>query len=108
MKLLIITAIQSFESDIKMMLQQAEVKKYSYREVTGFKNDPEQFIADNWFASESNETESVLFYSFVKKETADKVFHLANEFNGRQESPSQVHVVILNIEKSNHPTLHIV
>jgi len=108
MKLLLITAIQSFEPDIREMLHEAAVKKYSFKEVKGYSDSNHESIVDNWFASEGNETNSVLFYAFVTKETAAQVFELANAFNDQQESHSLVHVVVLNIEKSNHPQLRIV
>jgi len=39
MKLLIITAIVAFESDIKKMLQQANVNTYSFKEVLPIKKN---------------------------------------------------------------------
>jgi hypothetical protein len=101
MKLLIITAITEFEKDIKSMLKKANVKAFSYRKVTGYRDVSEEFIETNWFASEMNETESLLFYAFVKKENVDLLFQLVADFNAKQETKAQVNVAALNIEKSN-------
>ena len=101
MKLLIITAITEFEKDIKSMLKKASVKAFSYRKVTGYRDVSEEFIESNWFASEMNETESLLFYAFVKKENVDLLFQLVADFNAKQETKAQVNVASLNIEKSN-------
>ncbi|MEO0046951.1 MAG: hypothetical protein RL705_2142 [Bacteroidota bacterium] len=101
MKLLIVTAITEFEKDIKSMLKEANVKVFSYRNVTGFRDVSEEFIESNWFASEMNETESLLFYAFVKKENVDLIFQLVADFNAKQETKAQVNVASLNIEKSN-------
>ena len=101
MKLLIITAITEFEKDIKSMLKQANVKTFSYRKVTGYRDVSEEFIESNWFASEMNETESLLFYAFVKTENVDLFFQLVADFNDKQETKAQVNVASLNIEKSN-------
>jgi len=101
MKLLIITAITEFEKDIKSMLKKASVKAFSYRKVTGYRDVSEEFIESNWFASEMNETESLLFYAFVKKENVDLLFQLIADFNAKQETKAQVNVASLNIEKSN-------
>lgn len=101
MKLLIITAITEFEKDIKSMLKKANVKAFSYRKVTGYRDVSEEFIESNWFASEMNETESLLFYAFVKKENVDLLFQLVADFNAKQETKAQVNVAALNIEKSN-------
>lgn len=101
MKLLIITAISAFEKDIKKMLKQAEVKTFSYKEVKGYNDISEEALENNWFASEINETESILFYAFVKKENVDLLFDLVCSFNSKQEILSHIHIAVLNIEKSN-------
>ena len=101
MKLLIITAIADFDKDIKKMLKQASVKTFTYKEVKGFNDISEESIDSNWFGSEMNENESILYYAFVKKENVDLFFELVNAFNKKQTSLSTVHVAVLNIEKSN-------
>ncbi|WP_348825709.1 hypothetical protein [Flavobacterium aestuarii] len=101
MKLLIITAISEFDSDIKQMLKQADVETFTGKEVKGYRNHSRDSIENSWFASEITETESILFYAFVKKEKADKVFVLAEEFNKKQQTVSKIHAAVLNIEKSN-------
>lgn len=100
MKLLIITAVIAFEKDIKQMLKQANVKTFTYKEVKGFNDISEEAIESNWFSAELNETESILFYVFVKKDNVDKLFDLIAEFNEKQETLSKIHVAVLNIEKS--------
>jgi hypothetical protein len=83
------------------MLKKANVKAFSYRKVTGYRDVSEEFIESNWFASEMNETESLLFYAFVKKENVDLLFQLVADFNAKQETKAQVNIAALNIEKSN-------
>ncbi|WP_367754072.1 hypothetical protein [Flavobacterium sp. WC2430] len=101
MKLLIITAITAFDAAIKKMLKKADVKTFTYKEVTGFKDISEEAIESNWFGSEMNENESILYYAFVKKENVDLFFELVNEFNLEQKTLSNIHIAVLNIEKSN-------
>lgn len=101
MKLLVITAIAAFEKEIKQLLKQAKVSQFSYREVKGYRDATLDAVESNWFASEMNENESMLFYAFVKKENVDAFFTLVEAFNVQQESQSKVHVAVLNIEKSN-------
>lgn len=102
MKLLIITAIIAFDKDIKLILKQADVKTFTYKEVKGYKDISEEAIESNWFASEINETESILFYAFVKIGNVDKVFDLVSDFNEKQKTLSKIHVAVLNIERSNN------
>ena len=101
MKLVVITAIAEFEKDIKKMLKEAKVKSYSYRDVKGFRDASEERVEDNWFGSEMNETESIVFYAYVLKENVTILFDLVNKFNTYQESTSQVHLAVLAVELYN-------
>ncbi|MCK8140891.1 hypothetical protein MW871_03190 [Flavobacterium sp. I-SCBP12n] len=101
MKLLIITAVLDFENDIKQMLKKAHVKTFTFKEVKGFTDLSEEAIESNWFAGDIHETESILFYAFVKKENIDSLFDLVNDFNAKQVTKSNIHIAVLNIEKSN-------
>jgi nitrogen regulatory protein PII len=101
MKLVIITAVRQFEKDIKQQLKKADVKTFSFGEVKGFRDSTEDSIESNWFSSEMNQTESIVFYAFVKKENVDLLFELITDFNGQQKTMSHIHVAVLNIEKSN-------
>ncbi|WP_395048533.1 hypothetical protein [Flavobacterium sp.] len=101
MKLLLITAVKEFENDIKLILKKSKVKSFSYKDVKGFKDNSEDAIETNWFATNMQENESVLFYAFVEKENVDKVFDFVAEFNEKQKTASHIHLAMLNIEKSN-------
>ena len=101
MKLLIIIAVLDFEKDIKQMLKKVHVKTFTYKEVKSFTDLSEEAIESNWFATDIAETESILFYAFVKKDNIDPLFELVTEFNLKQETASKIHVAVLNIEKSN-------
>jgi len=102
MKLLVIIAIKEFEKNVKQILKKSGVEIFSYRNVTGYKDITEESIEDNWFASEMNENESVMFYAFVKEENVDIVFDLINNFNSNQKTQSNIHIAVLNIEKYNN------
>jgi nitrogen regulatory protein PII len=101
MKLLLITAVAEFDKDVKQILKKAEVKTYSYKEVVGYRNASEDALGTNWFGTEMNENESILFYAFVQKENVETVLADVTAFNLKQESLSHIHVAVLNIEKSN-------
>ncbi|MBK9224995.1 MAG: hypothetical protein IPO23_11000 [Flavobacterium sp.] len=101
MKLLLITAVAEFEKEVKQILKKSQVKTFSFREVTGYRNTSEDAIESNWFGSEMNENESIMFYAFVPKENVDMVFSAILEFNSNQETLSHIHSAILNIEKTN-------
>lgn len=101
MKLLLITAVKEFEKDIKQILKKSLVKSFSYKDVKGFKDNSEEAMEGNWFATNMQENESVLFYAFVEKGNVDTVFSIVAEFNTKQKTASHIHLAMLNIEKSN-------
>lgn len=101
MKLLVITAIKEFKKDIIQMLKKAEVLSFSFSEVTGYRDSTQDALGSNWFASEMNQNESILYYAFVKRENVDMFFEQVEMFNSNQENFSRVHVAVLNIEKAN-------
>jgi len=101
MKLLMITAIEAFEKDIKFLLKKSAISHFSYTDVKGYSDLTQKSVSDNWFASEMNDSQSLMFYAFVPKENADQLFNAVAEFNEKQRTASKVHVVVLNIEKSN-------
>jgi hypothetical protein len=101
MKLLIITAVKVFEKDIKKMLKKSDINMFSYTDIVGFRDASEDSVESNWFASEMNENESLMFYSFASKEKTDVFFEYVNAFNATQKTLSKIHVVILDVEKSN-------
>ena len=79
----------------------ANVKNFSYKEVVGYHNSSGEAIGENWFATEMNENESMLFYAFVPVENVDLIFNAISKFNLQQETISKIHVATINIEKSN-------
>jgi hypothetical protein len=101
MKLLLITAVKEFEKEIKQLLKKAAVQSFSHQNVKGFKNSSGEAMESNWFGSEMNETDSILFYAFTAKEKVDALFELVTYFNIEQDSLSYIHIAVLNIEKSN-------
>ena len=99
MKLLLITAIKEFEKNIKQILKNSEVKSFSYKDVNGFKDNSEDAMEGNWFATNMQETESILFYAFVKEDKVDSLFELIGVFNKEQVTKSNIHIAVLSIER---------
>ena len=85
MKLVIITAIKEFDTEIKKQLKHAKVNTFTFKEVSGYRNSTEDALETNWFSSEINITESIVFYAFVKKENIDALFESINEFKTKQK-----------------------
>jgi hypothetical protein len=48
-----------------------------------------------------SENESILYYAFVDNGNVGTLIEKVNEFNVLQESLSNIHVAVMNIEKHN-------
>jgi len=98
MKLLLITAIEEFEKDVKNILKHSGVKAFSYQSVKGFKNNGDEL--ENWFSSDNVEIDSLLFTVFIESRYVDEIYIRIQDFNSRQKTLSHVHIATLQLEKS--------
>ena len=101
MKLLIITAVEAYEKEVKNILKKSQILSFSYQKVVGFRDVTEEGVASNWFATEINENESVLFYAFANENAVAKVFKQTKSFNDKQETSSKIHLAVVPIEQTN-------
>lgn len=97
MKLLLITAIQEFEKDVKKILNHSGVKSFSYQEVKGYKNETDG-KSDNWFVAEHSEIDSLLFSVFIEESMVAEIYKKVEIFNVQQTSLSRLHMATLPIE----------
>lgn len=98
MKLLLITAIEEFEKDVKNILKHSGVKAFSYQSVKGFKNNGNEL--ENWFSSDNVEIDSLLFTVFIESRYVDEIYIRILDFNSRQKTLSHVHIATVQLEKS--------
>lgn len=101
MKLVVITAIAEFDKEVKKMLKEAKVLSFSYRDVKGYRDSTEDAVETNWFGSEMNETESIVFFAFVEKQNVETLFDLVQKFNSKLEALSHIHTAVLSVDKHN-------
>ena len=99
MKLLIITAVQEFEEQIKKILLKSGTRVFSYMPATGYKDLAED-IEENWFGGGMHENESVVFMAFVPTESENLVYEKVQAFNDNDEFSSRIHVATVDLERT--------
>ncbi|MDF2934300.1 MAG: hypothetical protein K0R36_3631 [Chryseobacterium sp.] len=97
MKLLLITAIEEFEKEVKNILKHSGVKAFSYQSVKGFKNNGDEL--KNWFSSDNVEIDSLLFTVFIESRYVDEIYIRIQDFNSKQKTFSHVHIATVQLEK---------
>ncbi len=71
MKLLIITAVKSYEKEAVKLFKQAGILAFSNAEINGFKALDREDLIDNWFSSSTQNIKSILFFTFSEEEKID-------------------------------------
>lgn len=99
MKLLVVLSIKEHQERVAGILQNAGVRRFSVTGITGYKKRKEHL---GWFAVDGGnaKTNSIMLFSFVEKEVADKAFREIETCNAVPENPFPVHVFVLDVEKS--------
>lgn len=100
MKLLLITAIEEFENEIKQILKRSGVKSFSLQSVKGYKNNSENELG-NWFGTDDIGTDSLLFTVFADCNCIDDIYKKVDEFNLKQKTLSHIHAATIQLEKFN-------
>ncbi|MBS1573605.1 MAG: hypothetical protein JST62_14520 [Bacteroidetes bacterium] len=99
MKLILITAIDEYEKDIKNILKHSGIKTFTVQSVQGYQNNEENDLS-SWFVSDSIATDSILFTVFAKKECVEKINERVVNFNQTQTLDTKIHLATIDIENS--------
>ena len=99
MKLLVLTAVKSYEKDAIRLFKKARISTFSNAEINGFRSDDHENLIDNWFSSSSEKVKSILFFTFTEEQRIDSLLDELEVFNASIESNNPIRAIVLNIEK---------
>jgi len=99
MKLLILTAVKSYEKEAIRLFKKAQIHAFSNAEINGFRSDDHENLIDNWFSSSSEKIKSILFFTFTDEDKIDSLLEQLELFNATIESNNPIRAIVLNIEK---------
>lgn len=100
MKLVLITCISEYEETVRKLLQKAKVFTYSHTNIKGYRDGSADSLNNNWFATEMNETDSIMFFSYVPKEHVELLKNDVVHFNTEQDILSKIHLSVIHLEES--------
>ncbi|MCA0932106.1 hypothetical protein LCM02_06560 [Lutimonas saemankumensis] len=98
MKLLLVTAVKSYQKEAAKLLKESGIKAFSHADINGFKSLDERSIQDNWFSGSSENVKSVLFFSFANETDVNGFLNKLDEFNHKLESDNPLKAAVLSIE----------
>ena len=96
-KLLVVLSIKEYQEQVGSLLHDAGVKRFSITNITGYKKKEENL---GWFAANGSnaKTNSIMLFSFVTKEIADKAIVEIDNCNIETKNPFPVHAFVLDVE----------
>jgi hypothetical protein len=99
MKLVIVTAVEEFQTAILKLFKNANIENFSSLEIDGHKNATSVLMASSWFSGQKVGNESSLLFSFTEDENIDTLFNLIKEFNKNLETKNPIKGVVVPIER---------
>jgi len=99
MKLVIVTAVEEFQTAILKLFKNANIENFSSSEIDGHKNAASILMASSWFSGQKVGNESSLLFSFTEDENIDTLFNLIKEFNKNLETKNPIKGVVVPIER---------
>ena len=98
MKLLLVTAVKSYQKEAAKLFKESGIKAFSHADINGFKSLEDGSIQDNWFSGISENVKSVLFFSFTNSKDVNVFLTKLDDFNSELESDNPLKAAVLNIE----------
>jgi len=99
MKLIIVTAVEEFKSEVLRLFKKAGIESFSGSEIDGYKTIAPLLMTQSWFPSEKGGNESSLFFSFTEEDRIDTLFELIEAFNTTLETNNPVKAIVVPIER---------
>ena len=102
MKLLIVTCLKEDQKNVAAIFEVAAIKVFSVSNTIGHKEDHQQNLLDNWFASGAEEFDSLVLFSFTGDQHATTALNLIKKFNEKTGSEFPIRGFILPVESCSY------
>lgn len=99
MKLLIVTVVEQFQSDVLELFKKAEIKNFSGSDIDGYKSTNSILMNSSWFPSEKSGAESSMFFSYTDEGKIDTFFDLVKNRNATIETNNPIRAIVVPIER---------
>jgi hypothetical protein len=102
MKMIVITSIKEDMQNVTDILQKAEIAVFSVSETIGHKAAHNDYLLENWFGNNKEQTDALFFFSFTDNEKAYSAMQQVLEYNEGKKSLFPVRAFILPVEIASY------
>ena len=100
MKIIIVTTVEEYKSQVFKLFKQAGVESFSESDIDGYKSAAPLMYTSSWFPSEKGGAASNMFFSFTEDEKVTELFKLIKQFNENSETTNPIRAVEIPIERT--------
>ena len=100
MKMIIVTTVEEYKSQVFKLFKQAGVESFSESDIDGYKSTAPLMYTSSWFPSEKGGAASNMFFSFTEEEKVTELFKLLKQFNKESETTNPIRAVEIPIERT--------
>nr|WP_288932671.1 hypothetical protein [uncultured Allomuricauda sp.] len=100
MKMIIVTTVEEYKSEVFKLFKKAGVESFSESDIDGYKSAAPLMYTSSWFPSEKGGAASNMFFSFTEEEKVTELFQLLKEFNTESETTNPIRAVEIPIERT--------
>jgi hypothetical protein len=102
MKMLVITSIKEDMQAVTNLLEKAEIPVFSVSETIGHKAAHHDYLLENWFGKNNEQTDALFFFSFTDNEKAYSVLQEVLLFNEGKKGLFPIRAFILPVDLASY------
>ncbi len=102
MKMLVVTSIKEDMQAVTNLLEKAEINVFSVSETIGHKAAHHDFLLENWFGKNNEQTDALFYFSFTDNEKAYAALHQVMVFNEGKKSLFPIRAFILPVDLASY------
>jgi hypothetical protein len=98
MKLLIVTCLKEYLTDVARIFKQSKIEVFSTNEITGHRDSASPNLLEDWFASGGEAVDSMMIFTFTTSANAERRMTLIKNYNETLKENFPVRAFIMPVE----------
>lgn len=100
MKLLVVTCLKEYLSDVSKIFKQANIDVFSTSDIVGHRDGAPLNLLEDWFASGNEQFDSLMIFTFTNQSNAEHGIELIKNYNVTLKENFPVRAFVMPVEKS--------
>lgn len=102
MKMLVVTSIKEDMQAVINILEKAMIPVFSVSETIGHKAAHHDYLLENWFGKNNEQTDALFYFSFIDDEKAYSAMQQVLQYNEGKKDLFPIRAFILPVETASY------